>query len=1197
MKTKKRWGRKGFALFLALLLALSPAAAFAESPDAVEDSKQPQAVEETKAPEPETKAEKSQKPETKPEVTETKVPEKETEKPAEETKPATEPSAKEPQKVPASNEAPEKEPVKEQTENHNEKEQVPQVVKTFLNAVQRLADLGTMTEENAEQFTALGQAAMDAYEAVQDAGLEHYEGVQKALAALMRITDSATDGTETMAAKWHTITLVPASTNSYSSKITSAKVRVGQRVNSYEVTSVSGTTIKVKAWGDLYGDFFLPKAADLWNGAVKSDYVKWAGVGSSDKTEGASAMLPQSNASAYYYFNTAGSVGDGSGYFWNFTLKYDANGGIGAPEDQTYGTTNKYTKSHNFTIPDQVPELSGYTFKGWADSPKATSATYQPNGSCLVEQTVAGYNGGSVTKTLYAVWEPNAVEPVTPAEFNFQKVFKGLDEIPTDFSIHWSVQCGELTAEKTLTMANAVAIDKGAMSVTWKVPYYYNQGSSNGVTITENCDVNGYTYTATPSIGNASGNVIQMSIGAMASGGTRSVTNTYHQQAEPEPGSVTVEKTPVKTEYQEGDDVIWNIVVTNTGKTTMSGLSVRDYGVENVIVAGPQGVDPNSFELKPGASVTFTAVLEKAEAGKYTNKAEVQQDGKTLDEDTADTVVVPPAQPSAPTTTLAVTKAANVKTVKAGDTVVYTITVTNTGETAAKNVTVTDVLDRNLNWMRAELNGTGITPVSGVYHIGELAVGTSATLTITAQVAANVEPGTEIVNTATADNDNKPEGSKPPGDTAKVTVTAPEDPQQIKLTFVVVNGSWNDGTKETIVKPVELGENGNYTIKSDDVPKVGDKPDEGYKAGSWDDVPNGVTVTADTTYTYTYVKDEDATNPTDPTDPGDSTDPTAPTDPSDSTDPTNPSDPTDSTKPTAPGESTEPTTPTTPPAPTQPTDPVSPTEPTTPSQPTNPTVPSVPSQPTDPTGPTVPTDPTTPVDPTDPTEPSEPAGPTEPTEPTTPVIPAGPTTPADPGSPSGPDTPNTPAAPNGPAGPVGRTTAVDTVPTATPAAIPAVAALAPAAAAAVGLPDDTVPLAGQEDPELAELDDEGVPLAKGASGAWALLNFALMNLAIFECLMLLIGYFIKTKGASEEEEEEKKKLKKKGVMRIISLPIAVVSIVAFCLTEDITLPTAFVDRYTLLMAIIALVQTVAVVLSRKELKDETDDETEVKAAA
>ena len=212
---------------------------------------------------------------------------------------------------------------------------------------------------------------------------------------------------EPEAAKWHTVTLVPASTNSYGSKITSAKVKVGQRVNGYEVTSVSGTTIKVKAWGDLYGDFFLPRAADLWNGAVKSDYVIWAGVGSSDRTEGGSAMLPQSNASAYYYFNTAGSVGGGGSYFWTFNLKYDANGGNGAPETQTYGTDSKYTKSHTFTISTTEPKRTGYTFKGWSDTPNGP-ANYQGGGTCLVMQTVSGYNGGSVTQTLYAIWEKDA---------------------------------------------------------------------------------------------------------------------------------------------------------------------------------------------------------------------------------------------------------------------------------------------------------------------------------------------------------------------------------------------------------------------------------------------------------------------------------------------------------------------------------------------------------------------------------------------------------------------------------------------------------------------------------------------------------------------------------------------------------------------------------------------------------------------
>lgn len=117
------------------------------------------------------------------------------------------------------------------------------------------------------------------------------------------------------------------------------------------------------------------------------------------------------------------------------------------------------------------------------------------------------------------------------------------------------------------------------------------------------------------------------------------------------------------------------------------------------------------------------------------------------------------------------------------------------------------------------------------------------------------------------------------------------------------------------------------------------------------------------------------------------------------------------------------------------------------------------------------------------------------------------------------------------------------------------------------------------------VDEEETPLAGGKGAAWALINFALMNLAIFESVMLLIGYFVKTKN---DDEEEKRKLKKKGIFRIISLPVAIISLIAFILTEDITLPTAFVDKYTIVMLIIAIVQTVMVALSNKKYEDEQE---------
>ena len=71
-----------------------------------------------------------------------------------------------------------------------------------------------------------------------------------------------------------------------------------------------------------------------------------------------------------------------------YTVKYDANGGSGAPAAQT-----KYY-ANTLTLSNTKPTLSGKVFKGWATSKGATSANYQPGGS---------YTGNN-DLTLYAVW-------------------------------------------------------------------------------------------------------------------------------------------------------------------------------------------------------------------------------------------------------------------------------------------------------------------------------------------------------------------------------------------------------------------------------------------------------------------------------------------------------------------------------------------------------------------------------------------------------------------------------------------------------------------------------------------------------------------------------------------------------------------------------------------------------------------------
>ena len=77
------------------------------------------------------------------------------------------------------------------------------------------------------------------------------------------------------------------------------------------------------------------------------------------------------------------------------------------------------------------------------------------------------------------------------------------------------------------------------------------------------------------------------------------------------------------------------------------------------------------------------------------------------------------------------------------------------------------------------------------------------------------------------------------------------------VTFKVENGSWNDGEGEaaTADRTVILtGKEGDVLkLTAEQIPAVGDKPGEGYKAGAWDVTPNTETeIKEDTTFIYTY---------------------------------------------------------------------------------------------------------------------------------------------------------------------------------------------------------------------------------------------------------------------------------------------------------------------------------------------------------
>ena len=143
------------------------------------------------------------------------------------------------------------------------------------------------------------------------------------------------------------------------------------------------------------------------------------------------------------------------------------------------------------------------------------------------------------------------------------------------------------------------------------------------------------------------------------------------------------------------------------------------------------------------------------------------------------------------------------------------------------------------------------------------------------------------------------------------------------------------------------------------------------------------------------------------------------------------------------------------------------------------------------------------------------------------------------------------------------------------------------------IPDETTPLAP---PDVEDIPDEPVPQA---GPAWALINLILSILTVLASLLLLVGFF----GKKEEEAQDENgnaildaegnnvmnDIKKRGGWRLASLVPAILSVIAFLLTENMRNPMILVDRWTLLMVIIAVVQVLVMLLSKKKTEDNTQE--------
>ncbi|MEG1463032.1 MAG: hypothetical protein RSC48_07960, partial [Anaerorhabdus sp.] len=118
--------------------------------------------------------------------------------------------------------------------------------------------------------------------------------------------------------------------------------------------------------------------------------------------------------------------------------------------------------------------------------------------------------------------------------------------------------------------------------------------------------------------------------------------------------------------------------------------------------------------------------------------------------------------------------------------------------------------------------------------------------------------------------------------------------------------------------------------------------------------------------------------------------------------------------------------------------------------------------------------------------------------------------------------------------------------------------------------------------------DEETPLALNNKGTWALFNLLSMGLTIILAIFFL---FKKNK----ENEEETTEVYYKKWAKVMMICIAVLSLVAFVLTENMSLPMVMVDKYTVVMFVIAVAQIVMMVMGKKKIEVEEKETLSTKA--
>ena len=213
--------------------------------------------------------------------------------------------------------------------------------------------------------------------------------------------------------------------------------------------------------------------------------------------------------------------------------------------------------------------------------------------------------------------------------------------------------------------------------------------------------------------------------------------------------------------------------------------------------------------LANGASATlsiYAKVNTDTVVTTISNTATVSADqsDNNTDNNTA-TATLTVAQPS---TDLSLTKTADQTNPAEGDIVKFTLKVTNNGNVADTNVAVNDLVPGGLTTLMAIPTQGSYVAGTGIWSVGTLNAGASATLTIYTKVNAGTA-GSTIVNSATATGDLT--DSNPANNTASASVTVKNPTASVDLSLTKTVDKTAPSEGDTVLFTVTVTNNSTNT--------------------------------------------------------------------------------------------------------------------------------------------------------------------------------------------------------------------------------------------------------------------------------------------------------------------------------------------------------------------------------------------------